>query len=100
MLGQRPLSDWIAQYEQSHQHPANRLCHTVGIPMIALSLPLFVLALFVPGFWTVPASLFVVGWILQFVGHVFEGKPPEFFSDWRFLLVGFRWWLAKVGGRV
>ena len=100
MLGNRPLNDWIAQYEQSHLHPFNRLCHTIGIPLIVLSLPLFVVALFLPGFWPVPLSLFVIGWILQFVGHVFEGKPPEFFSDWRFLLVGFRWWLAKVGGRV
>jgi uncharacterized membrane protein YGL010W len=41
-----------------------------------------------------------VGWIFQFVGHAFEGKPPEFFSDWRFLLVGARWWAAKVRGRV
>jgi hypothetical protein len=30
---------------------------------------------------------------------VAEGKPPEFFSDWRFLLVGARWWVAKVRGR-
>lgn len=100
MLGQRPLDDWIAQYEQSHLNPVNRGCHTVGIPMIAVSLPLFVLAIFVPGFWIVPVGLFVVGWVLQFIGHAFEGKPPEFFSDWRFLLVGFRWWLAKVSRRV
>jgi hypothetical protein len=24
---------------------------------------------------------------------------PEFFHDWRFLLVGLRWWFAKVRGR-
>jgi uncharacterized membrane protein YGL010W len=41
----------------------------------------------------------VGGWILQFVGHYYEGKPPEFFHDWRFLLVGLRWWLAKIRGR-
>lgn len=100
MLGDRPLDDWIAQYEKGHLHPVNRGCHTVGIPLIVASLPLFVLAIFLPGFWAVPTALFVGGWILQFVGHAFEGKPPEFFSDWRFLLVGFRWWLAKMSGRV
>lgn len=26
------------------------------------------------------------------------GKPPEFFHDWRFLLVGLRCWMAKVRG--
>ena len=45
------------------------------------------------------AALFVGGWAFQFVGHAFEGKPPEFFKDWRFLLVGLRWWIAKVAGK-
>ena len=35
-LGNRPMSEWIARYEQSHRHPVNRLCHTFGIPLIAL----------------------------------------------------------------
>jgi len=45
-------------------------------------------------------TLFVTGWALQFIGHAFEGKRPEFFHDWRFLFVGLRWWVAKVRGRV
>lgn len=99
MLGNRPMSEWISRYAESHQHPINRACHTIGIPMIALSLPLFLVALFVDGFWPVPLTLFIVGWAFQFVGHAFEGKPPEFFRDWRFLLVGLRWWFAKLRGR-
>ena len=99
MLGNRPTAEWIAQYATSHQHPVNRFCHTIGIPLIALSIPLFLVALFVHGFWRVPLALFLVGWIFQFVGHAFEGKPPEFFHDWRFLFVGLRWWVAKMRGR-
>ena|SRR5256886_12757871 len=99
MLGQRPISEWISQYGQSHQHPINRFCHTIGIPMIIVSLPLFVIAAFVHRLWPLPVALFVVGWIFQFVGHAVEGKPPEFFHDWRFLFVGLRWWLAKLRGR-
>ena len=99
MLGGRSWEDWIAQYGQSHQHPVNRLCHTLGIPLIVVSLPLFLVVLLVPGFWPVPVALFVVGWVFQFVGHAFERKPPEFFNDWRFLFVGLRWWVAKVRGR-
>lgn len=99
MLGNRPMQEWIGQYAESHQHPVNRLCHTIGIPLIALSIPLFVVALFVPGFWVWPAAMFVTGWVFQFAGHAVEGKPPEFFRDWRFLFVGLRWWLAKVQGR-
>jgi len=100
MLGGRSWEEWIAQYSRSHEHPVNRWCHTLGIPLIAVSLPLFVVALFVDGFWLIPATLFVAGWILQFAGHAVEGKPPEFLHDWRFLFVGLRWWIAKISGRI
>lgn len=93
------MADWISQYAQSHQNRINRFCHTIGIPLIALSFPLFLLAIIVPGFWPVPLGMFVTGWIFQFIGHAFEGKPPEFFHDWRFLFVGLRWWVAKMRGR-
>jgi len=99
MLGNKPLETWIAEYSRSHQHPINRVCHTFGIPMIALSLPLFVVTAFWHRLWPVPVSLFVLGWAFQFAGHYVEGKPPEFFHDWRFLFVGLRWWLAKIRGR-
>ena len=75
------------------------MCHTIGIPLIAVSIPLFPFLILAPDLWPLPASLFIAGWILQFAGHWFEGKPPEFFKDWRFLFVGLRWWLAKVRGR-
>jgi uncharacterized membrane protein YGL010W len=100
MLGGRSWDDWITRYARSHQHPLNRMCHTLGIPLIAVSLPLFGVALAVPRFWRIPLTMFMGGWVLQFLGHAIEGKPPEFFRDWRFLLVGLRWWIAKVRGRV
>jgi uncharacterized membrane protein YGL010W len=93
------MDEWISRYEQSHRHPVNRFCHLIGIPLIVLSLLVGAVALFVDGLWTAAIALFVGGWILQFVGHAFERKPPEFFSDWRFLLVGLRWWSYKVRGR-
>jgi uncharacterized membrane protein YGL010W len=95
MLGNRSWPQWIDDYERSHHHWLNRACHAIGIPMIAVSLPLLPAALLWPGLLWLAAALFVVGWVLQFIGHVAEGKPPEFFRDWRFLLVGLRWWLAK-----
>ena len=99
MMGGRTSEEWVAQYATSHQHPINRTCHTLGIPMIAVSIPLAVAAGAGALDWRVPAALFAAGWALQFIGHAFEGKPPEFFKDWRFLLVGLRWWFAKVRGR-
>jgi len=92
----RSWQEWIRLYGESHQHPVNRFCHTVGIPLIVVSAPLFLLLIFTPALWPLPVLLFGMGWILQFTGHWFEGKPPEFFRDWRFLFVGLRWWASRV----
>jgi uncharacterized membrane protein YGL010W len=98
-MNERTSEEWIAEYALSHTHPINRACHTVGIPMIALSVLLFAGSLFVHGLWRYGLALFVIGWIFQFIGHYYEKKPPEFLTDWRFLFVGLRWWFAKLRGR-
>jgi uncharacterized membrane protein YGL010W len=33
-------------------------------------------------------STFVIGWMIQFIGHYWEGKKPAFFDDIRGLLIG------------
>ena len=38
--------------------------------------------------WQAGLGLFVIGWIIQFVGHYFEGKKPAFADDIVGLLVG------------
>jgi uncharacterized membrane protein YGL010W len=98
MSKRAPLEEWIDRYEQGHRHPVNRVCHLIGIPMIAISIPLALVSIVATGLWRVVIALFALGWVLQFIGHAFERKPPEFFKDWRFLLVGLRWWGRKVGG--
>jgi uncharacterized membrane protein YGL010W len=99
MLGNRTWNEWIREYSIGHQNPVNRVCHTVGIPMIALAVLLAPFAFWRLQMGKLAAALFVLGWIFQFIGHTFEGKPPEFFKDWRFLFVGLRWWLAKIAGK-
>jgi uncharacterized membrane protein YGL010W len=99
MLGNRTNEEWIAEYASGHRNPINRTCHTIGIPMIALSILLGLASIFAAGLWPWALGLFVVGWILQFIGHYYEKKPPEFFKDWRFLFVGLRWWFAKMRGK-
>ncbi|UAA40282.1 DUF962 domain-containing protein [Paraneptunicella aestuarii] len=42
--------------------------------------------------WQFSLALFVVMWILQFIGHNIEGKRPSFLKDLQFLLVGPAWW--------
>jgi len=99
LFSTRSWQDWVAEYERAHQHPVNRICHSFGIPIVATSVALAPVALFVPASRLVVLGLFVAGWVLQFTGHAFERKPPEFFKDWRFLFVGLRWWIMKVLGR-
>lgn len=100
LFSDRSWDAWIREYALSHQHPANRLLHSFGIPMIALAIFSLPLLFLWPSLWKLQLALFIIGWILQFLGHVYEKKPPEFFKDWRFLLVGLRWWFAKLRGRV
>jgi uncharacterized membrane protein YGL010W len=95
----RSWEAWIADYEQGHRHPLNRATHVVGIPLIVVALPLLLAGFWSRGLLLGGVVLFVLGWLLQFVGHVAERKPPEFFSDWRFLLVGVRWWLSLFAQR-
>jgi uncharacterized membrane protein YGL010W len=42
---------------------------------------------------TVPfyATIFVLAWIAQFVGHRVEGGSPSFLEDLQFLLIGPLW---------
>lgn len=79
---------FIDTYKAKHQHPVNRVCHTIGIPMIVVSIPLFFFN------WRWALGLFVVGWVFQFVGHAFEGNQPAFFKSPLYLLVG-PWWLIR-----
>ena len=99
LMGPRTSEEWVEAYEESHQHPVNRACHVLGIPMITLSIPLLLVSLLLGRSVKVPATMFTLGWSFQFIGHAFEGKPPEFIKDPRFLLVGLRWWISSRLGR-
>jgi len=42
-------------------------------------------------------GLFVVGWIIQFVGHVWEGRKPAFVDDLMGLIIGPLFVVAEAG---
>lgn len=42
-------------------------------------------------------GLFVVGWIIQFVGHYFEGRKPAFVDDLSGLIIGPLFVAAELG---
>lgn len=95
-MGGKSWDDWIEEYSESHQNKINQITHKIGIPLIALSILSIPILPFVEGLWVISLGMFTLGWIFQFIGHYFEGKPPEFFKDYRFLFVGLRWWIKKT----
>jgi len=46
--------------------------------------------------WQLALTVFVLAWVLQFIGHAIEGKRPSFFKDLQFLLIGPAWLMAFV----
>jgi uncharacterized membrane protein YGL010W len=46
--------------------------------------------------WIFFLAVFVITWILQFVGHKIEGKKPSFLKDLQFLLIGPIWLLSFI----
>ncbi|MCW3168291.1 DUF962 domain-containing protein [Chryseobacterium sp. 09-1422] len=46
--------------------------------------------------WMIFLAVFIITWILQFVGHKIEGKKPSFLKDLQFLLIGPIWLLSFV----
>ncbi len=88
----REWTHLMEMYSNDHQNPINRACHTVGIPLIAGSIPVGATIVGLPA----AAGMFTVGWAFQFIGHAFEGKKPSFVSDKRQLVVGLLWWFEKM----
>ena len=86
-----PMS-FMEDYKAKHRHPLNRLTHTIGIPAIVVSLPLFFFN------WRWALALFIGGWVLQFVGHAIEGNQPAFFRHPVYLLIGPLWVVRRALG--
>jgi hypothetical protein len=61
---------FIENYKAKHRHPLNKLSHSIGIPLIVISLPLFFFK------WRWALGLFIVGWAFQFLGHLLKGTSP------------------------
>ncbi len=67
-----------------------RLSPSFAVGMLAMAALMLVLLARLPAGAVLPvsATLFVLAWIGQFIGHRIEGQKPSFFEDLRFLLIG------------
>lgn len=81
---------YVEDYKAKHKHPLNKLAHAVGIPLIIVSLPIFIVN------WRSALGLFVAGWLFQFLGHAIEGNQPAFFRNPIYLLVGPLWLVRRA----
>ena len=67
----------------------------IAVPFLFVILGLYFLGLALPT--PVNITFFIVGWILQAVGHyVFEKKSPAFFRNATHLLIGPLWIFARL----
>jgi uncharacterized membrane protein YGL010W len=108
----RPANELMVQYATYHRDRRNIATHFLGIPLIVLAIGIFLArAQFdaaqlhlsaawvlwaVAGAWYLTrgnlvlglATTVVTGWVLQFIGHYYEGRKPAFVDDLVGLLVG------------
>ena len=68
-LRRRPILRLLRNWRQRHRHPFNFWIHIAGIP-----LALFGLGLLILREWQWGIAGFVVGYLLQYLGHVVEGN--------------------------
>ena len=103
-----PVPDMLAKFNVTFAHILAipmlmyyfKLSGPIGAAMTLLTIGVFlgITALEQAGIsiWQFSIALFVIMWVLQFVGHKIEGKKPSFFEDVRFLLVGPAWWWVHL----
>lgn len=67
---------WLANWFQRHQHPVSLALHFVGIPMTIAFIPLAIVQLLDNRWdlWWRPTLLLIVGYALQWLGHLIEGN--------------------------
>jgi uncharacterized membrane protein YGL010W len=68
-----------------------------GLPFSLCGLGCYFLgrALPFPALW----SIFILGWVVQYVGHyVYEKKSPAFYKNLRHILIGPLWIFSKITG--
>ncbi|WP_299885302.1 DUF962 domain-containing protein [uncultured Lacinutrix sp.] len=46
--------------------------------------------------WVIMIAIFIVAWIVQFIGHNHEGKKPSFLKDVQFLMIGPAWTMSHL----
>jgi uncharacterized membrane protein YGL010W len=79
-----------------------RMSRVLGVVMLALFALLGLLtnalysALGPTSLLIAAVVVFVVAWVGQFIGHIYEGRRPSFLTDMSYLMVGPAWLVSKL----
>src|SRR5262249_16309403 len=68
----RPLRRILRNWRERHRHPFNFWIHLLGIPLAVAGVVLFLALPWDRWYWGVGA--FVLGYLLQYLGHAVEGN--------------------------
>lgn len=70
------MPNWLKRWFERHQNPVSLVLHAIGIPLTIAALVVAGLQLSAWRWdlWWRPAGLFVLGYLLQWVGHLIEGN--------------------------
>jgi hypothetical protein len=70
------MPTWLQRWLERHQHPASRVLHAIGIPMLA-AIPIVIAVQLAHDrwdLWWTPLALLVASYTLQWIGHRIEGN--------------------------
>jgi uncharacterized membrane protein YGL010W len=79
-----------------------RMSRAIGLVMLALFALLAVLTSAIYAslgpvhLLALAVGVFIVAWLGQFIGHVYEGRRPSFLTDLSYLMVGPAWLMSKL----
>jgi cell wall assembly regulator SMI1 len=71
LFQRKPLRRALRNWLERHRHPVNFWIHLVGIPLAVAGV---VLILLLPSAWPWAVAAFVLGYVLQWIGHCVEGN--------------------------
>ena len=76
-MWQENFQTQLAFYRSQHRTTGCKITHLIGVPLIAVSVPLALFSV------KMASRSFVAGWILQFIGHyVYEKNRPVLFQEY------------------
>ena len=94
----KTLQQQLGNYGLYHRSKRNVLTHFFGIPLIVYAVLCLLARIYLAAapitslsftsWLAVSIGVFIFGWVLQFIGHYFEGKKPAFVDDIIGLIIG------------